>query len=359
MATAGPALVFEAAERGSVVMAQLVGVINEDNSLEERLTSTRGKGVLIDLASVERINSCGVRDWIRFAQRLEAAGNALYLFRCSPVVVAQINMVRNFCGDKGQVVSFQAPYFCPNCDEERTETFPSEKMSQGTSPSATCPTCKGPMEFDDLPDLYFAFTRLHAARVVPPEIQAAMEVLKGGLPPGARIGGTPVPPTPRPSASSPALPVAKPVTAATVARPGIPAVPAKATSRSNPALAGLPAPAAATTTRPSNPALAARPAAPPAPVAPAVPHPGSSAPTPLQAGTAASTRRPSQPSLPPIAGSGTGIPTARPSGPKPVARPLMGGSPFPTARASGPKVGPAGPAGPVPATTPGGDPTKK
>jgi len=334
MATAGPALVFEAAEQGSVVMAQLAGVINEDNLLEERLTSTKGKGVLIDLANVERINSCGVRDWIRFAQRLEAAGNNLYLLRCSPVVVAQLNMVRNFCGEKGQVLSFQAPYFCPNCDEERTETFPAANVSAGTSPEATCPTCKGPMEFDDLPDLYFAFAKIHGAKQVPQEIQSAIENFRS-----------------RPSTSTP-----NPTT------PG-----------SRPALAAVQSPALAAPRQPT-PMAAARPASnpalqPPRPAAPTLPsaqnrtsNPALRPPTPAGAvappGTNPAARRPSSPGqqtpMPPnLAGPARGN-----SGPKPpvAVRPLMGGSPFPSAtqRASGPKQ-----SMPMAAPSNGTDPTKK
>ncbi len=330
MATAGPALVFEAAEQGSVVMAQLAGVINEDNLLEERLTSTRGKGVLIDLANVERINSCGVRDWIRFAQRLEAAGNNLYLLRCSPVVVAQLNMVRNFCGEKGQVVSFQAPYFCPNCDEERTETFPAAKVNVGVSPDAVCPTCKGPMEFDDLPDLYFAFAKLHGSRAVPPEIQTAMENFRS----------RPTTPAPSPGGSRPAVAAVAPVPAVRVTVPAASAAPpaiAVARPASNPTLQPPRPPPPSAQARPSsNPSL--RPQSAPMGAAPAMPP--------------AAARRPSSPGQPPPA---AGAQAPRASGPKPpAARPLMGGSPFPAQRPSGPK--PSMPAASANGTDPGKKP---
>jgi len=311
-------------------MAALTGVINEDNALDERLTATRGKGVLIDLANIERINSCGVRDWIRFAQRLEAAGNALYLLRCSPVVVAQLNMVRNFCGEKGQVVSFQAPYFCPNCDEERTETFPATNVGAGTSPDAICPVCKSQMEFDDLPDLYFAFAKIHGSKTVPPEIQSAMENFrtKGGNPAAAAM-----PSPPRPAAAAPS------------AQPAAPALaPAAATRPSNPALQARPAGApVAPPLRPaSNPNLQARPAG--APMSSPQGRPASN-PT-LQARPAAPPAAQAQPAA-------NNAQAARPSGPKPMARPLMGGSPFPAQRPSGLKP----PVGAVPNGTP--DPSKK
>ncbi|HEY8210812.1 MAG TPA: hypothetical protein VIG99_25185 [Myxococcaceae bacterium] len=292
-------------------MAQLAGVINEDNLLEERLTATKGKGVLIDLANVERINSCGVRDWIRFAQRLEAAGNNLYLLRCSPVVVAQLNMVRNFCGEKGQVLSFQAPYFCPNCDEERTETFPAAQVAVGTSPDAVCPTCKGPMEFDDLPDLYFGFAKIHGSRAVPPEIQTAMENFRSrsGTPAAGSTAGSR--PNLTPPASAAPRPPAVVVTAAPPPRPLAPAAPLATPAPVPPAAMARPAGISGSRPAPQGPPLATPPP------------------------TAA--RRPSSPGQqPPSAIPGQ---PPRASGPKPPAavRPLMGGSPFPAQRPSGPK----------------------
>jgi anti-anti-sigma regulatory factor len=333
MATASPALVFEAAEQGAVVMAQLAGVINEDNLLEERLTATKNKGVLIDLANVERINSCGVRDWIRFAQRLEAAGNNLYLLRCSPVVVAQLNMVRNFCGEKGQVLSFQAPYFCPKCDEERTETFPAAKVSVGVSPDAVCPTCQGPMEFDDLPDLYFAFAKIHGPRPVPQEIQSALENFRSR--PSTPVSG-PQPGGSRPATPAIQAPVAKPLAATPGLGPPKPAAPPAP-------LQAARSPAPAAPNHQSNPAL--RPVG--SPVAPPA--------VPSQAA-----RRPSSPTQQPPVGTGTGPGQARgTSGPKPpvAARPMMGGSPFPSSAAR-----PSGPKPSMPMAAPGNgttDPSKK
>lgn len=336
------ALVFEAAEQGSMVLAQLVGVINEDNALHERLTSTSGKGVLIDLGKVERINSCGVRDWIRFAQRLEAAGNNLYLLRCSPVVVAQLNMVRNFCGEKGHVVSFQAPYFCPNCDEERTETFESSRLNTDAEPSANCPTCGGKMEFDDLPDLYFAFARIHGGKTVPPEVQTAAARFQDGAGASASTPAAPSVAAPKPGSSG-----LRPAAPAPASPPAVAPKPGSSGLRAAPASAPQPL-----TARPaSNPALTARPAAPA--TAPAATAARPSRPE-LQRPASATAAPGTLPA--PAAAPGQPPGTTRPSGPRPAVaaspRPLMGGSPFP-ARPSGPR--PAIQSAPPQAS----DPTKK
>jgi hypothetical protein len=235
-------------------------------------------------------------------------------------------MERNFCGEKGQVLSFQAPYFCPNCDEERTETFPASNVSAGTSPDATCPTCKGPMEFDDLPDLYFAFAKIHGAKQVPQEIKTAMENFRSRpSTPAPAAGGS------RPATPAIQVPAARAPAPAAVARPA-----------SNPQLQPQRPASNPQLQRPPSPSIPARPAAPPQAVAlPATPSPAA--------------RRPSSPGQQPPAAPGAQ--QARTSGlkpPAPAARPLMGGSPFPAQRPSGPKQ-----AMPVGAPANGADPGKK
>jgi anti-anti-sigma regulatory factor len=170
----GQDLFFDLADQGSIVLARLEGVITEDNGLQDRLAEIHHRKVLLNLAKVERINSCGVRDWIRWVQDLERRGNSIHLVQCSPAVIAQINMVRNFCGALGHVISFQAPYLCETCDEEREETFLSASISGKEAPPALCQTCGEQMEFDDLPDSYFAFLREHGTRATDADVHGAM-----------------------------------------------------------------------------------------------------------------------------------------------------------------------------------------
>jgi anti-anti-sigma regulatory factor len=162
-------------ERGNLVLIRLDGSINEDNRLQERMTPLSGRKILVHLGKVERINSCGVRDWVRWLQGLEAQGNSIHLVQCSPAIISQVNMVRNFCGSRGHVVSFQAPYFCETCDREYRETFLASAVgARPQAPVALCESCGEPMQFDDLEESYFAFLREHSARAVDPEVQASM-----------------------------------------------------------------------------------------------------------------------------------------------------------------------------------------
>src|SRR4029077_637985 len=135
------------------------GVIDEDNELAS-LSDKIGSGTaVIDVSEIERINSCGVRDWVNWLGKVEKNGAKVILVECSPAIVAQINLVNNFTGE-GVVKSFYAPYFCPNCDLEKVLLVETRDMA-GTqpfkAPSCRCDECDGPVDFDDMEESYFAF----------------------------------------------------------------------------------------------------------------------------------------------------------------------------------------------------------
>jgi len=145
--------------RDEVTWVKLAGVIDEDNDLGA-LAEKIGTGTaVIDVSEIERINSCGVRDWVNWLGKAEKNGASVVLIECSPAIVAQINLVNNFTG-QGVVKSFYAPYFCPNCDIEKAllvETSDVQSVRPFQAPSCRCDECDGPMDFDDMEDSYFAF----------------------------------------------------------------------------------------------------------------------------------------------------------------------------------------------------------
>jgi len=139
----------------------LSGVINEEADLVQIAKNLEGQDkVRLDLEHVQRINSSGIREWMHFIGPL-SEGRHVELVRCSPAIVAQLNVFRDFAGT-AKVKSFQAPYLCPSCDDQKLldievgageqapETIPCEQCADGTE-----------MEFDDIPDCYFAFMRWH------------------------------------------------------------------------------------------------------------------------------------------------------------------------------------------------------
>ncbi len=144
--------------RDEVSYVKLAGVIDEDNELTSLTDKIPSGTAVIDLGEVERINSCGVRDWVNWLGKLEGQSTRAVLVECSPAIVAQINLVNNFTGS-GVVKSFYVPYFCPDCDEEKVLLVDATDMGPPPHepPTCRCDECDLVMDFDDMADSYFAF----------------------------------------------------------------------------------------------------------------------------------------------------------------------------------------------------------
>jgi len=166
--------------RGDVSYVKLGGVIDEDNELSELVEKIPNGTAVIDLGEVERINSCGVRDWVNWLSKLETNGTRSVLVECSPAIVAQINLVNNFTGN-GVVKSFYVPYFCPECDEEKVLLVEATDMGPPPHepPTCRCDECDLVMDFDDMPDSYFAFLSNQRKVAEADKINGAMRDLRG------------------------------------------------------------------------------------------------------------------------------------------------------------------------------------
>ena len=167
--------------RGDVSYVKLGGVIDEDNELSDLVDKIPTGTAVIDLGEIERINSCGVRDWVNWLSKLENNGTRSVLVECSPAIVAQINLVNNFTGN-GVVKSFYVPYFCPECDEEKVLLVEATDMGPPPHepPTCRCDECDLVMDFDDMPDSYFAFLSNQKKLAEPDKINGAMRELGRG-----------------------------------------------------------------------------------------------------------------------------------------------------------------------------------
>jgi CheY-like chemotaxis protein len=127
-------------------------------ALVERLASERR--IVFDLARVRYVSSAGVKAWCDLVATL--AGKQ-YVFRhCSLAFASQASMVPMVLGE-GTVLSAEAPYHCPSCqrDELRLMETKSLFIDDGnvTPPVLRCVGCGGELEFDDVPNRYFAYLR--------------------------------------------------------------------------------------------------------------------------------------------------------------------------------------------------------
>jgi len=172
---------------------RLSGTLDEDNELLPLASHIRGTAV-IDLSGIREINNCGVRDWVRWLEEVQAKSTSVVLTQCSPAIVAQLNQVSNFAG-RAYVKSFYVPFFCQTCEQEKAvlvEMLEFDGRDVGP-PTCRCDTCDGVMAFDDLEKSYFAFVK-ETRRRVPEAVARQLEELepKTGdrkfLAPGDRTG---------------------------------------------------------------------------------------------------------------------------------------------------------------------------
>jgi DNA-binding response OmpR family regulator/anti-anti-sigma regulatory factor len=112
--------------------------------------------VVFDMAQVTYMNSLGVRAWCEFLRQARIQGYEFHA--CSVPFILQASMVRDVIG-RGTVTSFFAPFHCIGCDHQEERLLQSAAILAASlePPVFRCPSCGGALEFDDLPERYFAF----------------------------------------------------------------------------------------------------------------------------------------------------------------------------------------------------------
>ncbi|MCC6751354.1 MAG: anti-sigma factor antagonist [Deltaproteobacteria bacterium] len=169
----GARLGVEVTDTEGVNLIRLSGVIDEDNDLLEITKQVKRPTVLINTSDVERINSCGVRDWVTWLGELQRQGCTIFLLECSPAIMTQVNLVNNFVGN-GIIASFYAPYFCSSCESDKMLLINVEDALKGLpfhAPTCRCDQCDHTMEFDDIESSYFGFLNT----LTQPRIEASLD----------------------------------------------------------------------------------------------------------------------------------------------------------------------------------------
>ena len=132
------------------------GAIDEDSdfsSLDGKLKSE----VVFDLNKIELINSCGIRDWIKFQDTLESGLKIIYR-NCPQVIIEQMNIVKGFVKAGGEIESFYAPYYDENEDKEYKLLLTPSEVVGGKAPAKKSDN-GDELEFDDIEAQYFNFLK--------------------------------------------------------------------------------------------------------------------------------------------------------------------------------------------------------
>ncbi|WPU66181.1 hypothetical protein [Peredibacter starrii] len=134
---------------------ELIGSIDEDADFKE-LIGLEQKTISFDFDKVSMINSCGIREWIKFIEKIPESTHIIYN-NCPQIIIEQINMVHGFFRKGASINSFYAPYFCEKCDKENKVHLKADQVKNRKAPKMECPKCGDEMDFDAIEAQYFSF----------------------------------------------------------------------------------------------------------------------------------------------------------------------------------------------------------
>ena len=144
-------------QKGNVLLVRLTGSIEENVNFEQ-LIGNLPEELHIHCKEVPRINSIGVKAWIKYFQSVQSKGTRVKFLECSTAIVQQINLISNFA-PLDSVESIYVPFSCSNCKSELVGLFASEELRKMRLkiPDLKCTKCGSKAVFDDIPEEYFAF----------------------------------------------------------------------------------------------------------------------------------------------------------------------------------------------------------
>jgi hypothetical protein len=137
----------------------LAGVIDEDADFNPH-SLAGAPAVDFQLANVKSINSCGIREWIKWVG--SAGAVPVQYLECPKIIVDQINMVQGFLPATGKVLSFYVPFYNDDSGEEKSVLFTLGKEyadKGGIQPPEVKDSQGQPMEMDVVEAKYFKFLK--------------------------------------------------------------------------------------------------------------------------------------------------------------------------------------------------------
>lgn len=146
-------------KNGDTFNVKMGGVIDEDVDFSQ-YPLAGAKTVTLQLNDVKSINSCGIREWIKWM----GSGNSAQIIyeNCPKVIVDQINMVDGFLPPNAQVSSFYVPYYNDDSGSEKNVLFRlGQEYGAGQfNPPETVKDESGQvMEMDVVETKYFKFIK--------------------------------------------------------------------------------------------------------------------------------------------------------------------------------------------------------
>lgn len=151
----------ELINNGSIDLLKLEGHIDEDANLET-IPKSKAQEIEIDFQKVTAINSCGIREWIKWLKTIPLTIKVSYI-HCPKIIVDQVNMVAGFIPENGTIKSFYVPYYAESSDREKMILFTEGKEFKGSDvnpPKIIKDEQTGEeMEMDVIESKYFKFLK--------------------------------------------------------------------------------------------------------------------------------------------------------------------------------------------------------
>lgn len=139
------------------LLVELSGTIEENVNFEQLIGTFEGE-LTVKCRGITRINSVGVKTWMRFFQNLKSHGKVFRFIECSHPIIEQLNMISNFaCG--GDVTSILLPFSCLKCQSEFVVNCKTEELKAANLqvPAVKCEKPECGAQFDDDADEYLYF----------------------------------------------------------------------------------------------------------------------------------------------------------------------------------------------------------
>jgi hypothetical protein len=144
---------------GDELKVAISGIIDEDVDFSAYKFAD-SKKVEIDFKGVKSINSCGIREWIKWLAPTKSA--QLTFINCPKIIIDQINMVDGFLPSNGKVLSFFVPYYNDENGSEKNVLYKyGQEFSEGTvtPPAKVVDDSGAEMEMDVIESKYFKFIK--------------------------------------------------------------------------------------------------------------------------------------------------------------------------------------------------------
>lgn len=134
-----------------------VGVLDEDVNFSIVLEllgklPPETKILQLDTGHIARMNSCGIREWLLFMERIPASLQVRFV-NVGQLFMAQGSMIPGIFGRPGaKIVSFHVPFQCHACGHEFTAVFDRSaarlENDRHVLPPQPCPSCSASASMD-------------------------------------------------------------------------------------------------------------------------------------------------------------------------------------------------------------------